>query len=108
MSISMVDSNSYEKEDTFKYLDSLLTNQNSIQKEIKCRLTKFMLLFTVNSWLLSKNLKMEIYKTIILYGPRGKESTEVQKSQIKGKESENSYQKLKRSQNDRNTQTSNM
>ena len=30
--------------------------------------------------------------------PRGKESTEVQKSQIKGKESENSYQELKRSQ----------
>ena len=28
-------SNSYEKVKTFKYLDSLLTNQNSIQKEIK-------------------------------------------------------------------------
>ena len=37
--------------------------------------------------------------------PRGKESTEVRKSQIKGKESENSYQELKRSQNDRHTQT---
>ena len=35
--------------------------------------------------------------------PRGKESTEVRKSQIKGKESENSYQELKRSQNDRHT-----
>ena len=34
----------------------------------------------------------------ILYRPRGKESTEVRKSQIKGKESENSYQELKRSQ----------
>ena len=34
------------------------------------------------------------YTTI---GPRGKESTEVRKSQIKGKESENSYQELKRS-----------
>ena len=30
--------------------------------------------------------------------PRGKESTEVRKSQIKGKERENSYQELKRSQ----------
>ena len=30
------------------------------------------------------------------YKPRGKESTEVRKSQIKGKESENSYQELKR------------
>jgi hypothetical protein len=29
--------------------------------------------------------------------PRGKESTKVRKSQIKGKESENSYQKSKRS-----------
>ena len=31
------------------------------------------------------------------FRPRGKESTEVRKSQIKGKESENSYQELKRS-----------
>ena len=37
--------------------------------------------------------------------PRGKESNEVQKSQIKGKESENSYQELKRSQKARHTQT---
>ena len=33
------------------------------------------------------------------------ESTEVRKSQIKGKESENSYQELKRSQKDRHTET---
>ena len=31
-------SNSYEKVETFKYLGSLLTKQNSIQEEIKCRL----------------------------------------------------------------------
>ena len=37
--------------------------------------------------------------------PRGKESTEVRKSQNKGKESENSYQKLKRSPRDRHTKT---
>ena len=30
--------NSYEKVKAFKYLGSLLTNQNSIQEEIKCRL----------------------------------------------------------------------
>ena len=30
--------NYYEKVKTFKYLGSLLTNQNSIQEEIKCRL----------------------------------------------------------------------
>ena len=33
-----VGSNSYEKVKTFKYLGSLLTNQNPIQEEIKCRL----------------------------------------------------------------------
>ena len=31
-------SNSYEKLKNFKYLSSLLKNQNSIQEEIKCRL----------------------------------------------------------------------
>jgi hypothetical protein len=30
-------SNSYEKGKTFKYLESLVINQNSIQDEIKCR-----------------------------------------------------------------------
>ena len=33
-----IGSTSYEKVKTFKYLGSLLTNQNSIQEEIKCRL----------------------------------------------------------------------
>ena len=33
-----IGSNSYEKVGAFKYLGSLLTNQNSIQEEIKCRL----------------------------------------------------------------------
>ena len=33
-----IGSNSYEKVETFKYLGPLLTNQNSIQEEIKCRL----------------------------------------------------------------------
>ena len=33
-----IGSNSYEKVKTFKYFGSLLTNQNSIQEEIKCRL----------------------------------------------------------------------
>ena len=31
-------SNSYEKVKSFKYLDSLVTYQNLIQEEIKCRL----------------------------------------------------------------------
>ena len=33
-----IGSNSYEKVKTFKYLGSLLTNQNSIQEDIKCTL----------------------------------------------------------------------
>ena len=33
-----IGSNSYEKLETFNYLGSLLTNQNSIQEEIKFRL----------------------------------------------------------------------
>ena len=33
-----ISSNFYEKVETFKYLGSLLTNQNSIQEEIKCTL----------------------------------------------------------------------
>ena len=38
------------------------------------------------------------FKTNNRFRPHGKESTEVQKTQNNGKESENSYQKLKRSQ----------
>ena len=34
----MIGSNSYEKVKTFKYLGSLVTNQNSIPEKIKCRL----------------------------------------------------------------------
>ena len=45
------------------------------------------------------------YLFIYIYLPCGKESTEVRKSQIKGKESENSYQELKRSSKYRHTQT---
>ena len=33
-----IDTNSYEKVKTFKYLGSLVSNQNSIQDKIKCRL----------------------------------------------------------------------
>ena len=32
-----IGSSSYEKVKTFKYLSSSLTNQNSIQEEIKCK-----------------------------------------------------------------------
>ena len=63
--------NSYEKVKTFKYLGSLVTNQNSVQSQIKCRLkagnSRYYSVHTLlSSRLLSKKLKIKIYKTIIL------------------------------------------
>ena len=54
-----------------KYLGSLWINQNSIHEEIKCRLKTGNSCYQpfqkiVSSRLLSKNLKIKIYKTIIL------------------------------------------
>ena len=54
---------------TFKYLGSLLTYKNSVQEEIKCRLkgvSYYLVQTLLSSRLLSKNLKIKIYKTIIL------------------------------------------
>ena len=67
----IIATNSYEKVKTFKYLVSLVTNQNSIQEEIKCRLKAgnscyYSVQTFLSSRLLSKNLKMEIYKTVII------------------------------------------
>ena len=61
----------YEKVKSFKYLGSLVTNQNSIQEEIKHRLKAGISCYytfqtLLSSRLLSKNLKIKIYKTIIL------------------------------------------
>jgi hypothetical protein len=54
----------------FKYLGTTLTNENSIQEEIKNRLKSGNACYSVqNLWsssLLSKNIKIKIYKTIIL------------------------------------------
>ena len=55
----------------FKYLGSLLAKQNSIQEGIKCRLKAgnscyYSAQTLLSSRLLSKNLKIKIYKTIIL------------------------------------------
>ena len=66
-----IGSNSFVKVKTFKYLGSLLTNQNSIQEEIKCRLKigntcYYSVQTLLSSGLLSTNLKIKIYKTIIL------------------------------------------
>jgi len=55
----------------FKYLGTALTNQNSIQEEIKSRVRSGNACYhsvqnILSSSLLSKNLKIKIYRTIIL------------------------------------------
>jgi len=55
----------------FRYLGTTLTNQNSLQEEIKSRLKSgnacyYSVQSLLSSSLLSKNLKVKIYRTIIL------------------------------------------
>ena len=57
--------------DEFRYLGTTLTNQNSIQEEIKTRLKSgnacYLSVQTLlSSNLLSKNLKIKTYRTVIL------------------------------------------
>ena len=66
-----VDNSSIERVEEFKYLGTTLTNQNSIRKEIKSRLKLGNACYhsvqnLLSSSLLSKNLKIKIYKIIIL------------------------------------------
>ena len=66
-----VDNSSIERVEEFKYLGTTLTNQNSIQKEIKSRLKSgnacyHLVQNLLSSSLLSQNLKIKIYRTIIL------------------------------------------
>ena len=63
-------SKSYEKVKTFQFLGYLLTNQNSIQEDIKSRLKTgdscyYSVQTLVSSRILSKNLIIKVYKTII-------------------------------------------
>jgi len=62
---------SFQRVEEFKYLGTILTNQNSIQEEIKSRLKSGNACYysaqnLLSSNLLSKNLKIKIYRTIIL------------------------------------------
>jgi hypothetical protein len=66
-----IDISSFEKVEEFKYLGKALTHQNSIQKEIKRRLKSGNACYhsaqsLLSSSLLPKNLKIKIYRTIIL------------------------------------------
>jgi len=65
------DNSSFERMEEFKYLGTIITNQNSIQEEIKSRLKSGNVCYhsvqnLLCSSLVSKNLKITIYRTIIL------------------------------------------
>jgi len=71
------DNSTFERVEEFKYLGTTLTNQNSIPEEIKSRLRSGNACYhsmqnLLSSRLLSKNLKIKIYKTtnlpVVLYG----------------------------------------
>jgi len=66
-----IDNSTFERVEEFKYLGTTLTNQNSIPNEIKSRLRSGSVCYhlvqnLLSSRLLSKNLKVKIYRTIIL------------------------------------------
>jgi len=65
-----MDNSTFEKMEEFKYLGTTLTNQNSIAVEIKSRLKSGNACYhsvqnLLSSRLLSINLKIKIYRTII-------------------------------------------
>jgi hypothetical protein len=66
-----IDNSSFESVEQFECLDTTLKNQNSIQEEIKSRLKSGNASYhsvqnLVSSSLLSRNLQIKIYRTIIL------------------------------------------
>jgi len=71
------DNSTFERVEEFKYLGTTLTNKNSIAEEINSKLRSGNACYhsvqnLLSSRLISKNLKMKIYRTIIfpvvLYG----------------------------------------
>jgi predicted ABC-class ATPase len=72
-----IDNSTFERVEEFKYFGTNLTNQNSIAEEIKSRLRSgnacyYSVQNLLSSKLLSKNLKVKIYRTtilpVVLYG----------------------------------------
>jgi len=66
-----IDNTTFERVEDFKYLGTTLTIQNSIREEIKSRLRSGNTCYhsvqnLLSSRLLSKKLKIKIYRTIIL------------------------------------------
>ena len=66
-----IDNSTFERVEEFKYLGTTLRNLNSIAKEIKSSLSSRIACYhsvqeLLSSRLLSKNLKIKIYRTIIL------------------------------------------
>jgi hypothetical protein len=65
-----IDHSTFEMVEEFKYLGTTLANQNSVQKEIKCRLNSGNAVYhsvqnLLSSSLLPKYLNITIYRTII-------------------------------------------
>ena len=66
-----IDNSTFDRVEDFKYLGTTLTNQNSVAEEIKSRLKSGNACYhsvqnLLSSRLLSKNLKIKIYRTVIL------------------------------------------
>ena len=66
-----IDNSTFERVEEYKYLGTTLTKQNCIAEEIKSRLRSGNACYhsvqnLLSSRLLSKNLKIKIYRTIIL------------------------------------------
>jgi hypothetical protein len=66
-----IDNSTFERVEEFKYMGTNLTNQNSIQEEIKSSFRSgnacyYLVQSLLSSRLLSQNLKTKIYRTIIL------------------------------------------